>query len=164
MGVKQSANRKRGPGKPFSKDDPRINRKGRPPKGNSWAENLRLIQSADGPTIAAWADHLREFKRLPEGVSLQTLVCANAFASLLRDFSPGVWNLIMERTDGKTPLPVMDVLPPAKFVEEANRVILRYYQEGRVTWQQISGEYGAENARRLFLENGIPIPVEGEEP
>ena len=98
--------KKRGTGKPFKKGkgperDPRINAAGAP-KGESWRSVLNELLAMDGPSVTAWAsDQAKEFQKLPAGVPLRSLVCLWAIASLSRDFSPGVWTALMDRTDGK---------------------------------------------------------------
>ena len=101
--------KKRGPGKPFKKNDPetgevdaRINRNGAPPRSETFAGCLRELLAMDGPQIQEWAGkQAAEFSKLPAGVPLRSLVCLWAIASLSRDFTSGVWNAIMDRTDGK---------------------------------------------------------------
>jgi hypothetical protein len=100
--------KRRGPGRPFKKNDPltgekdeRINRNGAPPREASYAATLRLLGGLDGPAIVEWAgEQAKEFRKLPPDVNLMTMACLWAFASLSRDFSPGVFNSIVDRVDG----------------------------------------------------------------
>jgi hypothetical protein len=99
--------KRRGPGRPFKKGkgadrDSRINTAGAPPREESYAGTFRAIGDMAGEQLAEWgAEQLKEFRKLPPGVTLKTMTCLWAFASLARDFSPGVWNSIMDRVDGK---------------------------------------------------------------
>jgi hypothetical protein len=94
-------------GKPFRKGDLRINRKGAPKREQSWAGILREIGDMTGPQVSAWGvGMLKEFSTLPPGLTLKYLVGLHAYASLLRDFSPGVWSTLMERTDGRVVTPI----------------------------------------------------------
>jgi hypothetical protein len=89
-------------GKPFKKGgDPRINVKGAPKRGDSWAETIKAIGELDGPSIASlWDTQHKEFGHLPEGISMKQLVVMTVYAALLRDPSPGNWRELMDRADG----------------------------------------------------------------
>ena len=97
----------RGKGKPFKRGkgkdrDVRINAAGAPPKSETFAGTLRLLLALDGAGIVAWAgEQAKEFKKLPAGVPLRSLVCLWAIASLSRDFNAATFNAICDRTDGK---------------------------------------------------------------
>jgi hypothetical protein len=43
---------------------------------------------------------------LPKKVQMKYLIIARVFASLMFEPSTGLWNALMERTDGRLPLPV----------------------------------------------------------
>ena len=102
VNTQASAKKKRGPGKPFTKGDPRINVKGAPKRGESWAETIKKIGELDGPSVAAlWDTQHKEFAKLPEGITMKQLVVMTVYAALLREPSPGNWRELMERADGK---------------------------------------------------------------
>ena len=101
--VKTGTTAKKKPrGKPFTgRDDPRVNLKGAPKRGDSWAETIKSIGEMDGPSIAAlWDTQHREFGKLPEGITMKQLVVMTVYAALLREPSPGNWRELMDRAEG----------------------------------------------------------------
>jgi hypothetical protein len=98
---KSRATVKRGPGGKWAKGTPSPNPDGAPKRGDSWAETIKLIGEMDGPSIAAlWDTQQREFAKLPDGITMKQLVVMTAYATLLRETSPGNWREMMDRADG----------------------------------------------------------------
>lgn len=93
-------------GKPFTKNDPRINRAGRPKTGQSWSEIfaevinqypeelLKIIPN--GPLAAG-------LKQYPQSVQVKYLMAVRVAQALLFEPTPGLLKEILDRLEGKVP-------------------------------------------------------------
>ena len=74
--------RKPGKGKPFVKDDPRINRAGAPNRGQSWAELIDEMGDKTPSEVRDWAQSIG--RKLPKSdVTLKRLAILAAFADCI---------------------------------------------------------------------------------
>ncbi len=76
---------------------------GAPKRGQSWAELFNSIGDLTGGQVAERAVKLwvRQFKSLPEGVSLKELVVIKAYAALLDEGNARLLKEVMDRAEGK---------------------------------------------------------------
>ena len=78
------------------------NPKGAPKRGESWAELITKYGNMTGDEVATIAGYMaKEFKRLPEGVTLKELVVMRVYGQMINEPSPGLLSAFMDRTDGK---------------------------------------------------------------
>jgi len=79
------------------------NPKGAPKRGQSWAELFNSIGDLTGGQVAERAVKLwvKQFKSLPEGVSLKELVVIKAYAALLDEGNARLLKEVMDRAEGK---------------------------------------------------------------
>ena len=78
------------------------NPKGAPKRGESWAELITKYGNMTGNEVATIAGYMaKEFKRLPEGVTLKELVVMRVYGQMINEPSPGLLSAFMDRTDGK---------------------------------------------------------------
>lgn len=99
----QATAKRRGKGKPFANGhDGRRNYNGAPKRGESWTELIKSIGEMTGEQVAAFAGNLgHEFAKMPEGVTLKTLVVMRVYGQMINEPSPGLLNSFMERAEGK---------------------------------------------------------------
>ena len=126
--------RKRGPGKPFVKDDPRINRAGAPNRGASIKEIQDFYDQLTADEVADMLPNgkLRnKFKRMPRGIALKHLKIISVQAELIDRPTAGLLEFYTERTDGKVKeeLKVEHSLE----VENLQNVIKQIYGESDTT-------------------------------
>jgi len=81
------------------------NPKGSPKRGQSWAELFNSIGELTGGQVAEkvvklWA---KQFRSMPEGVTLKELVVIRAFAALLDESNARLLKEVMDRAEGKVP-------------------------------------------------------------
>lgn len=80
---------------------------GRPKEGKSWAGILRELSEMSADDIARMVGADNELGRmlmtLPPKVQMQYLITARVMASLMFEPQPGLFNALMERTDGRVP-------------------------------------------------------------
>lgn len=124
----RTAKKPRGKGKPFVKDDPRINRAGRAKTGQSWSEILAEVWDQypeellnlipNGPLAAG-------IKQYPQRVQVKYLVAVRITQALLFDPTPGLLTEALNRLEGK----VKDQLQVdgALDVEGLNAVLRKVY-------------------------------------
>jgi len=89
-------------GRPFPKGvSP--NPAGAPKRGQSWAELFNSIGDLTGGQVAEKAVKLwtKQFKALPEGVTLKELVVIKAYAALLDEGNARLLKEVMDRAEGK---------------------------------------------------------------
>jgi len=78
------------------------NPKGAPKRGESWTELIKSIGEMTGEQVAAFAGNLgAEFAKMPQGVTLKTLVVMRVYGQMINEPSPGLLNAFMERAEGK---------------------------------------------------------------
>lgn len=94
---------KRKPPKTAWKPGQSGNPTGAPKRGQSWAELWNEIGELDGPQTAKRAIRLwvKQFKQLPEGVTLKELVVIKGYAALLDDMNARLLKEVMDRAEGK---------------------------------------------------------------
>ena len=75
---------------------------GAPKRGESWTELIKSIGEMTGQQVAEFAGNLgSEFSKMPEGVTLKTLVVMRIYGQMINEPSPGLLNAFMERAEGK---------------------------------------------------------------
>jgi hypothetical protein len=75
---------------------------GAPKRGESWTELIKSIGEMTGQQVAEFAGSLgAEFRKMPEGVTLKTLVVMRVYGQMINEPSPGLLNAFMERAEGK---------------------------------------------------------------
>jgi len=90
----------RGKGKPFTKNDPRINRSGPPRKGFSWREILDEIGDLDGKQALDRAGRIfNQLSKYPEGVTLKELSAISYYARMINDPSGSLLNAVRAGED-----------------------------------------------------------------
>jgi hypothetical protein len=78
------------------------NPKGRPKRGESWAELIKEIGEMTGPEVADNFAYIgRTLKQYPRGATLKQLVVIRAFVSLVNEPSASLLREIMDRSEGK---------------------------------------------------------------
>ena len=96
--------KRRGPGKPFTKNDPRINRAGTPRTGLSWKEILEDIGNLDGQQALERAGKIfADLRKYPQGVTLKELSAISYFIRMINDPNGSLLNAVADRTEGKVP-------------------------------------------------------------
>lgn len=100
-------------GKPFGKNNPvtgekdeRINREGAPQRGASLKEILDYYDQLTPDEIAAMlpAGELKtQYLLMPKGIAMKHLKAIRVNAAIMFDPTPGLVNLVQDRTDGKVP-------------------------------------------------------------
>lgn len=101
---KTTAKKPRGKGKPFTKNDPRINRAGRPKTGQSWSEILAEVWDQypeellniipNGPLSSG-------LKQYPQQVQVKYLVAVRITQALLFEPTSGILTEVLNRLEGK---------------------------------------------------------------
>jgi len=77
---------------------------GRPKDGESFASVLRDLLSKDGPEIAGLCTtYAKEFRQLPKGVNMRSMIALRWIASLMADPTTGLLQQMIDRTDGPVP-------------------------------------------------------------
>ncbi len=95
--VKKKTQRK-GRWKPGESGNP----KGAPKRGESWAETIKAISDMTPAQAAEWCNQVAgKLKSIGDDVSLKQAVTLRVFAALMFDPQPGLFNAVMERTEGK---------------------------------------------------------------
>jgi hypothetical protein len=80
------------------------NPKGRPKKGESWADLIKTISDMTGPEIAEEFAYLaKTLRQYPDNVTLRTLIVIRALVALVNEPNTALFREIMDRTDGKVP-------------------------------------------------------------
>ena len=75
------------------------NPRGRPPKGQSWAELIRQVGDMTGPEVA---DHIEQtLRRSVDPMTLKHLVVIRAFVSLVNEPSASLMGQLIDRSEGK---------------------------------------------------------------
>jgi hypothetical protein len=98
----KSTAKKKVRGKPFTKDDPRINRNGAPRVGLSWREILDEIGNLDGAQALERAGRIfAQLKKYPDGVTLKELAAISYFIRMINDPNGSLLTAVADRTDGK---------------------------------------------------------------
>lgn len=83
------------------------NPKGAPKRGESWAELIKLYGEMTPEEIAEKAKTIAgQLKKIGGGISMKEAVIIRVFAALMFEPTKGLWDSLMERTDGKVPQPV----------------------------------------------------------
>lgn len=108
--VKQKAKPR---GKPFKRNDPatgekdeRINRAGAPARGASLKEILDFYDQLTPDEIAEMlppGELQAAYKRMPKGIAMKHLKAIRINAAIMFDPTPGLVNIVNDRTDGKVP-------------------------------------------------------------
>lgn len=94
--------KKRIVGRPFTKNDPRINRNGAPRIGLSWKEILDEIGGLDGAEALERAGRIfAELKKYPNGVSLKELAAISYYIRMINDPNGSLLTAVADRTEGK---------------------------------------------------------------
>ena len=110
------------------------NPKGRPREGESWAAVIKRISSMDADEIAVMVGKDNELgqqlMQLPKGVAMKELVTARVLASLMFEPTPGLWNGLMERAEGRVPLAV-DITTLALDASTVEAKILELYERAK---------------------------------
>jgi hypothetical protein len=102
MSANTQSTHKRKPPKTAWKKGQSGNPKGAPKRGESWAELITKYGNMTGAEVATIAGYMaKEFKRLPEGVTLKELVVMRVYGQMINEPSPGLLSAFMDRTDGK---------------------------------------------------------------
>lgn len=92
-------------GKPFVKGDARINRKGAPPRGQSWQETIKRLTDMTREEaieyVGANTQLGRQLKELPPDVSIKDAMILAVIIAFGREPNARMLAAIMDRTDGK---------------------------------------------------------------
>lgn len=106
-------------GKPFTRNDERINRKGAPKRGESWAEIITRIGDMTPSEAAEYCKAIAaKLKKIGDGITLKEAVVMRVYAALLFEPSPGLLNSFMDRVEGKPDQPITS--------DGALRVLIEY--------------------------------------
>lgn len=103
-----TATKKKPRGRPFTgKNDPRSNNKGAPKRGESWAEIIKRVGEYTPSEAAERSLSLaKQLLEIGDGVTLKEAVTLRVYAALLFEPQPGLFNSVMERTEGKVSQPI----------------------------------------------------------
>jgi hypothetical protein len=111
---KATDNRKQNSGiknlKPFVKGDPRINRKGAPKRGQSWAEVIKKLTDMTREELIKYVGPKTRLGRLlmemPEGIPIKESLVIATIIAYGREPNARMLSTIMDREDGKSVQPV----------------------------------------------------------
>src|SRR3989304_5619911 len=89
-------------GKPFTgRDDPRVNLKGAPKRGESWTEIIkRYGEMTPGEAAKESLELAKKLLDIGEGITLKQAVVLRVYAALLFEPQPGLLNIFLERAEG----------------------------------------------------------------
>jgi hypothetical protein len=126
----QGQQRKRLIGKPFVKGDPRINRKGAPVRGQSWADTIkRITDMTAGEAIEYVGEKSKVGKLLKELPADLPIKDALVFISIIhygREPNARMFQALTDREAGKPAQPITGGEAPME-------VIIRYATDNRIT-------------------------------
>jgi hypothetical protein len=122
---KAAANLK--PWKPGASGNP----KGRPKKGESWAELIRTISDMTGPEVAKEFAYLaKTLMQYPDNVTLRTLIIIRAIVFLANEPNTALLREVMDRTDG--PVPARVEMQPGLQVLGLQEMLEKVYGDAAV--------------------------------
>jgi hypothetical protein len=112
--------------RPFVKGDPRINRKGAPPRGQSWKETVKRITDMTREEAIAYVGPTskigRQLKELSPEMPLKDAIVFATIIAYGREPNARMLSALMDREDGKPEQPIgLDVK-----ANVTQRVIIEY--------------------------------------
>ena len=115
--------KKRGKGKPFTKNDPRINRRGAPVRGQSYAEAVKRLSDLTNEELADFFGRNtplgKQFLQQPKDVVSRDVVIGRAIITLENDFDSRGFGQLTDRSEGKPEQPITgDADKPLKVIIE----------------------------------------------
>ncbi len=110
---RNSSQKRRGKGKPFVKNDPRINRKGAPVRGQSWRETVKRLTDMTGEEAIAYVGKTtslgRYLKDLPPTLPIKDAIVLSTIIGYGRDpTNARMLAALMDREEGKPAQPTED--------------------------------------------------------
>jgi len=107
---------------------------GAPKHGESWAAVIKRISNMTADEIATLVGKDNELGQqllqLPKNVAMKELVTARVLASLMFEPTPGLWNGLMERAEGRVPLSV-DITTLALDQTTVEAKVLELYERAK---------------------------------
>jgi hypothetical protein len=101
---------RRGKGKPFVKGDPRINRKGAPVRGQSYAEAVKRLSDMTNEELADFFGRNtplgRQFLLQPKDVVSRDVIIGRGIVTLENDFDARGFGQLTDRSEGKPAQPI----------------------------------------------------------
>lgn len=80
------------------------NPKGRPREGESFAHVMREVLAMSGPEVAAaYQQRVKEYSKLPAGVTIRQLIVLRWIEAILNEPTPGLLQQMVDRVDGPVP-------------------------------------------------------------
>lgn len=105
-----SGKRKMPQGRPFTKGDPRINRKGAPKRGQSFQEAVKRLSDMSNEELADYFGRStplgRQFLKLPAEVPVRDILIGRALITLAKKFDARGFEKIADRNEGKPVQPI----------------------------------------------------------
>jgi hypothetical protein len=138
-----SAKRKMPKGKPFVKDDPRINRAGAPKRGQSWQETVKRITDMTREELIEYLGPStklgKQMRELPSNIPLKDALVVASIIAYGRDPNPRLLATLMDREEGKPnqPIEIKDEMTDAERVTKLTALLdaARARRDGQSTNQ-----------------------------
>ena len=112
-------------------------------KAASWAATIKKMGNMTAGELAKYVGATSElgqmFAKMPKGKPMKELVVARIMAQLMFDPTPGLWNGMVEREDGRVPL-AMDITHLQIDASEAERRIFELMERAKARGALQAGE------------------------